>query len=90
MGHTSATLVMLAIASRDLDCISSLHKFQSNLNTPLTVCLTIADPHFAKILPIAAAALYREPRSCHEVDTLQSQTSPKVIKSYTLDRTASD
>ncbi len=51
-------------------------QFNFDFNLPPAVGLTIADPDLIQTLPVTSVFVYREPRSCHEVDSLQSQSRP--------------
>jgi len=57
---------------------------QSQFNSCATVHFAIAEPHLTQLLPVVSTLFDREPRSCHGVDTLQSQTRPEVVQADSL------
>ena len=76
---------------RELRCfvrIFVLHQLKFDFNVPWSVLVSITNPQCSHLLPRGIAPDDREPRSCHKVDPLESQSRPQMIESYAFDRAA--
>src|SRR5712691_7046176 len=61
-----------------------LLQFDARFDPPPAILLAVTDPDLVQLLPIAAAAMDREPRSGHKVDPFQSQPDPEMIEAHSL------
>ena len=57
----------------------TLNHFDLDFNMAMAIAFTIADPDMSQLLPVFAIFVNREPRACHKVHALESQSTPDVI-----------
>ena len=55
-----------------LRVIMGFFHFDTDFDLTLAIFVAITDPHLVQFLPVTAALVNREPRSCHKVHALES------------------
>ena len=73
-----------------LRVIMGFFQFNTDFDLTLAIFVTITDPDLVQFLPVTAALVNREPRSCHKVHTLESQAGPNVVQSDTFNGATGD
>ena len=73
-----------------LGVIMGFFQFNTDFDLTLAIFVTITDPDLVQFLPVAAALVNREPRSCHKVHTFESQPGPNVVQSDTFNGATGD
>ena len=79
-------LVCKLRAIRCLVCIFVLHQLKFDFDPPGPILVAVTNPQCSHGLPIRIPLHNREPRSCHEVDPLESQAGPEMIQAHTFHR----